>query len=448
MINWWLTHTGGITLIYKWSSAPSMTTKCFIEDFEKSYTPCVVVDVINDYRVCLPTAKSFLDLARKEHIMGVSLTDMHITYTMYPYQDYLEAALNGSGVLPIETKLGGGVQIYLWCPDMPDRIIMEALTGDYTKLVENGLPMLQADVKSAKAAMLYGVRTVIYDNQLLLLENVDNTTRDIPLYNLCNSISQVCIFVKPWFSATLNLLLNDEMLENLLQSKFLDAEWILAVSNSQFSVSKCSQQAIIKFVLATYKNKNRLTEFVSMWADCNFTAYYELALFHAGNSKFVYFADSEFYASLTEDSRMTYFTIIDEFFNSLKKIDDSPVKYDITMVLDKILSESDWAGCFSISDDLVSQPFDVDALLKFGNYAEDFSTMLDDLDSLILSYEHVKLVRIYTHSNSFIFLRTLVSVSRLSSEAQVGVPVKYRDYLAKYGAELIDSLKSRNLVKS
>ena len=165
-----------------------------------------------------------------------------------------------------------------------------------------------------------------------------------------------------------------------------------------------------------------------------------LAFFHAGNSKFIYFADSEFYASLTEDSRMTYFTIIDEFFNSLKKIDDSPVKYDITMVLDKILSESDWAGCLSISDDLVSQPFDVDALLKFGNYAEDFST--------ILSYEHVKLIRIYTHSNSFIFLRTLVSVARLSSDAQIGVPLKYRDYLAKYGAELIDSLKSRNLVKS
>ena len=96
----------------------------------------------------------------------------------------------------------------------------------------------------------------------------------------------------------------------------------------------------------------------------------------------------------------------------------------------------------------MSQPFDVDVLLKFGNYAEDFSTMLDDLDSLILSYEHVKLIRIYTHSNSFIFLKTLVSVSRLSSEAQIGVPVKYRDYLAKYGAELIDSLKSRNLVKS
>lgn len=428
-----MTHTGGTQLIYSWDAAPNAPYKATIEDFKASYTACTVTDIVNDLRVCLPTADSFIALAKKEFIMGVSVTAKFVKYTGRDYIEYLIQALaEGEGVLPIEKTATGVSQIFFWCPEMPDKCIPVPLQ-DYKKLKANNLPILQADGRSYKLSLLYGVRSLIYEGALLFIEGTEGTLSEIPLYNVCKSISPTCMFTGTYNGVETKLVLNDELLGNLLKADILHVKWVINLTEWRFTVGRCSQAAIIDFVLATYTDIDSIGDFIDNWIDDNFAAYFELANLYGGSSGPLFYATGKFYASLSEDSRLRFFTIIDDAHRDLPKLDGSSVKYDFSGMIAGVLDQS-WSKFGNTFSDVFSRDFDMNALLEFGDYTDRFADMLSGLrDKVYLLWQ----------MSSLEFLETLIEVGRLSNEAGIELTQKHKDYLNTYGSELVSLIRSR-----
>lgn len=193
-----------------------------IDSFEEEFTPIVIENLLNSNRVRLKTFKSLLKWYNKKLLLGIDIDKEEVTFDGRYDTEFIDFLVYGINhrVYVLGNRSSYRRNKILWCPDKPDFSCSISLNL-YNRLEKWGYPFssFETSIIDSKLSLLHGVSLKVYDNCLMALETSDNTAEYIPLYKVCNRISD-CVYVNLSCSHNppVRLGINNELLHSALNA--------------------------------------------------------------------------------------------------------------------------------------------------------------------------------------------------------------------------------------
>lgn len=383
------------------------------------YTPLTVTNLLTRESFIIHSFDEFRRLVEDEIVLGA-----------FAYQDTIECGTNdvvdfiksgvcdGRGFMPL-TFLGVPHLVNLWHPLEPD-LLIPVKQKLYDKLIENDLPLLTPDSQAVKFSLMYGVSLKSHNGILLELGYDKSSSSLLPLYKVCNQISDSCVFDRR--SPEKNDLCLD--LDEALLLSLAEHTQALYDIPCYYSAETCSKASLVEFAITiigqlpdTKGNREKVDNHIKLHVKGVLRACLSVAVLCKGWSGYASDEMVEFYSSLTPELQRKFSTLVTNYLPSkypITKSKKSGLKYNKVFVnyLDYKLDSK----FFSSMAGLLGTGFDIDAYIKFGGYA-------DILDKALIT------MLVATEFDSYVcYLRSLSGLCRLEYRATHEVSKIYLEY--------------------
>lgn len=353
------------------------TLRCIsLESLKAHYVPAVLCNLDTGEVVCPDTPKEFIRIICKNVITGVRQISFRDGIIIDPETEFLIQANKSGGLVPFVQH---DDVMKVWSPGMPDQIY-ELSIIILDKLRTSDFPMLQPDLQSAKASLMYDAILVSYEGSLLYIQSTKATPDCIPLYKICNSISKACQFGRIFNDKVLiRLELNDQLLSSLL-------EYVLALRTTtswttfKFALNRCSSDMIVTFVTSLYEKVLQPPGVLSVVGrtlvlyhlDEIYDSYAKIAELFEGRAFTLGKYGIELYRSLSNISRQKYFSLASKLM--LTDIESVP----------ELLSEID-VQLFYNQPEIKTFDFSLASYLQSTEYTEQVTRLVINLSIYVSS---------------------------------------------------------------